>query len=81
MSPAELGLFLGTLPIVLGLLAAGIALIVKDQNRKRRGEPRPHEVWEAQRKERIEAEKALIQKHGNTSPPAPPQRPKPPSKP
>lgn len=41
----------------------GIAMILGDQMRKRRGEPRSHEVWEAQRKERIAAERALIEKH------------------
>ena len=41
----------------------GIAMILGDQMRKRRGEPRPHEVWEAQRKERIATERALIEKH------------------
>jgi hypothetical protein len=78
MSPAELGIFLGVLPIVLGLVGAGVAIIVKDQRRKRRGEPRPHQVWEAQRKERIEAERALVEKHNPTPPkqrPQPPQRP------
>jgi len=45
------------------LVLVGFAMILQDQMRKRRGEPRPHEVWEAQRKERIAAEKALIEKH------------------
>lgn len=68
------------IPAALGIIAAGLGLIIKDQARKRRGEPRSHEVWEAQRKERIEAERALIQKHSPTNPPAQ-QRPKPPSRP
>jgi len=78
MSAGNTLLLIIGLPVALGLIAAGLSLIIKDQARKRRGEPRPHEVWEAQRKERIEAERALIQKH---TPPAPQQRPKPPSRP
>lgn len=69
-------------PAALGVLAAGLAIIIKDQARKRRGEPRPHEVWAAQRKERIEAERALIEKHrpqqGEGQ--VPPKRPQPPDR-
>lgn len=51
------------LPIIL----AGLAIIIKDQRRKRVGEPRPYEVAQAQRQERKEAERLLVEKY-NPSP-------------
>jgi hypothetical protein len=66
--------------VLLPIILAGLAMIIKDQRRKRAGEPRPHEVAQAQRQERIEAERLLIEKH-NPSPTPVTKRPTPPTRP
>lgn len=49
------GIFIAVFAVfLLPIILAGLAMIIKDQSRKRKGEPRPHEVGQAQRQERIE---------------------------
>lgn len=75
--------------LLFALVAVALGFYIQQRNRKRLGAPRLRDVREALRKEAVEAERALIQKHSPTPPthrPAPPvqsqaQRPTPPSKP
>jgi hypothetical protein len=64
MSASDFVLYFFGIAFSVGFIAAGAGLIIKDQMRKRNGEPRPHEVWEAQRNQRIRAEKELVEKYG-----------------
>ncbi len=78
MSASDLIVYVLILPVCAGLIIGGIAVIIKDQSRKRRGEPRPHEIAAAQRAQRIEQERALVAKYqgefANPKRPTPPRR-------